>query len=461
MQGGGGARTRRGLACRPRCPQAAREQVVASRPLVASLVRTLRDMQNEFGLDGGVSVADLVRFPGALERVDGRREPGRRRPRRDVGALLDRALARPRERAAGRGRAAARRAGAGARRDRGAPPSGSRRAAAATREPRARALAGARDAPSSASSGSRTARLYQEAVRAVERHDVSEELQRLRSHATAARELIAGDGGPAGKPPRLPGAGADARGQHGRQQGPGRRRDPRGGRRSRPRSSASASRCRTLSERAPVVVVVSAPSGAGKTTVVGRVLRELGGHALLRVPHHARAARGEREGVDYHFVDRPDFEKLRDEEPPARVRPRCTATTTGPAAAELVRARERGRRPAARPRRARRGAGAPAAARRGHGVHPAAILPGARAAAARARAGRRGDDRAAAGRRGVGSSAPSEHYDYAIVNDDLDACVRRAEVHHSCGAQPCPGGGGAGARDRRDVRQTKEETKTA
>jgi uncharacterized protein (TIGR00255 family) len=42
-------------------------------------------------------------------------------------------------------------------------------------------------------------RLYQEVVRAVERHDVSEELQRLRSHAAAARELLLGDGTPAGK----------------------------------------------------------------------------------------------------------------------------------------------------------------------------------------------------------------------------------------------------------------------
>jgi uncharacterized protein (TIGR00255 family) len=36
-------------------------------------------------------------------------------------------------------------------------------------------------------------------VRAVERHDVAEELQRLRSHVSAARELIAGSGAPAGK----------------------------------------------------------------------------------------------------------------------------------------------------------------------------------------------------------------------------------------------------------------------
>jgi uncharacterized protein (TIGR00255 family) len=34
--------------------------------------------------------------------------------------------------------------------------------------------------------------LYQEVVRAVERHDVSEELQRLRSHVAMARELLRG-----------------------------------------------------------------------------------------------------------------------------------------------------------------------------------------------------------------------------------------------------------------------------
>jgi uncharacterized protein (TIGR00255 family) len=44
------------------------------------------------------------------------------------------------------------------------------------------------------------ARLYQEAVRAVERHDVAEEISRLRSHVAGARELLLpGDGEPAGK----------------------------------------------------------------------------------------------------------------------------------------------------------------------------------------------------------------------------------------------------------------------
>ncbi|HEX9188093.1 MAG TPA: DUF1732 domain-containing protein, partial [Vicinamibacteria bacterium] len=47
--------------------------------------------------------------------------------------------------------------------------------------------------------GLEEARLYQEVVRAVERLDVTEELQRLRSHAASVRELVGGDGAPAGK----------------------------------------------------------------------------------------------------------------------------------------------------------------------------------------------------------------------------------------------------------------------
>jgi uncharacterized protein (TIGR00255 family) len=177
-------------------PQTGGEAIVAARPLVASLVRTLRDMQNEFGLDGGVSVADLVRFPGALERVSGpvTLDDG---VRGALAGLVDRALAdldvarsaegeRLRvelERALGAIEAAAGRLEA---------------RYAATREPRARALV-ERTTALLAELGLEDARLYQEAVRAVERHDVSEELQRLRSHATAARELIAGNGTPAGK----------------------------------------------------------------------------------------------------------------------------------------------------------------------------------------------------------------------------------------------------------------------
>ena len=229
-------------------PQAAGEVVVASRPLVASLVRTLRDMQNEFGLDGGVSVADLVRFPGALERAPG------------AAGLED--SVRPGSRGCSTGRSRTSRARAGPRASGCASSSSgpwtrSRRRPRGSRSagrPRAsRALAALARATTAlvAELGLEEARLYQEAVRAVERHDVTEELERLRSHVTAARELIAGDGAQAGQAPRLPGAGADARGQHDRQQDPGRGARSRRWWRSRPRSSASASRCRTLSERSP------------------------------------------------------------------------------------------------------------------------------------------------------------------------------------------------------------------
>jgi guanylate kinase len=62
----------------------------------------------------------------------------------------------------------------------------------------------------------------------------------------------------------------------------------------------------------PSVVVVSAPSGAGKSTLLARVLEEMPG-LRFSVSHTTRAPRGrERDGVEYHFVDRPAFERLRE-----------------------------------------------------------------------------------------------------------------------------------------------------
>jgi uncharacterized protein (TIGR00255 family) len=177
-------------------PHAGGDAVVASRPLVASLVRTLRDMQNEFGLDGGVSVADLVRFPGALERVEGE-APLDEGIRQALGGLLDRAL----EALEGARRAEGERLRLELERALVAIEAASARLEArwaATREPRTLALL-ERTRALLAELGLEDARLYQEAVRAVERHDVAEELQRLRSHVSAARELISGSGAPAGK----------------------------------------------------------------------------------------------------------------------------------------------------------------------------------------------------------------------------------------------------------------------
>lgn len=58
--------------------------------------------------------------------------------------------------------------------------------------------------------------------------------------------------------------------------------------------------------------IVSAPSGAGKTTILQRLLAEL---PALRfsVSHTTRSPRsGERQGRDYHFVSRQQFEAMRE-----------------------------------------------------------------------------------------------------------------------------------------------------
>ncbi|OCC15039.1 Guanylate kinase [Dissulfuribacter thermophilus] len=58
------------------------------------------------------------------------------------------------------------------------------------------------------------------------------------------------------------------------------------------------------------VFVVSAPSGAGKTTILKRVLKELN-NVAFSVSHTTRPPRvGEVDGVDYHFVSKGEFQKL-------------------------------------------------------------------------------------------------------------------------------------------------------
>jgi guanylate kinase len=59
------------------------------------------------------------------------------------------------------------------------------------------------------------------------------------------------------------------------------------------------------------VIVVSAPSGAGKTTLCRRLLAELP-DIEFSVSHTTRPPRaGERDGVDYHFVTAEAFEERR------------------------------------------------------------------------------------------------------------------------------------------------------
>ncbi|MBS0233552.1 MAG: guanylate kinase [Proteobacteria bacterium] len=65
-------------------------------------------------------------------------------------------------------------------------------------------------------------------------------------------------------------------------------------------------------ERRGLLYIVSSPSGAGKTTLARRVLAadpniEMSVSVTTRAPRS-----GERDGADYHFVDRSTFEKMRE-----------------------------------------------------------------------------------------------------------------------------------------------------
>ena len=58
------------------------------------------------------------------------------------------------------------------------------------------------------------------------------------------------------------------------------------------------------------VYVVAAPSGAGKTSLVAALLQRLP-HLSLSISHTTRALRtGEKEGLNYHFVDQTKFNEM-------------------------------------------------------------------------------------------------------------------------------------------------------
>ena len=161
--------------------------VVAARPVVGGLVRALRGIQAEHALAGEVAVSDVARFPGALEVVetpssldaDGRRElldvvgralDGLQGMRDAEGAHLQdelRSLLDAIDAAAG-GIAALTENGKASRRD----------------------LLREKVRTACSDLALDEARLYQEVVRLVDRHDVAEEVQRLRSHVAQARAAL-------------------------------------------------------------------------------------------------------------------------------------------------------------------------------------------------------------------------------------------------------------------------------
>lgn len=176
-----------------------------------------------------------------------------------------------------------------------------------------------------------------------------------------------------------------------------------------------------MSDRAPVVIVVSAPSGAGKTTVVARVLREVTG-LRFSVSHTTRPPRSdERESVDYHYVDRATFERLKADNKLLEWA-EVHGNLYGTGRAEIERARAEGVdvlldldvQGAAQVRERMKDA-----------VTVFILPPSYQELEQRLR--RRGQDdeetierRLAAAAREIGAF---ENYDYALVNDDFEACV--------------------------------------
>src|ERR1041385_88870 len=63
-------------------------------------------------------------------------------------------------------------------------------------------------------------------------------------------------------------------------------------------------------DRRGLLCIVSAPSGAGKTTLVERLVEQLPNLKMSRSYTSRRAREGETDGVDYNFISRERFEAM-------------------------------------------------------------------------------------------------------------------------------------------------------
>jgi guanylate kinase len=172
-----------------------------------------------------------------------------------------------------------------------------------------------------------------------------------------------------------------------------------------------------------LLVVVSAPSGTGKTTVVERLVQIVPGLSMSR-SYTSRAARaGEADGVDYNFISRERFESLIAEDAFLEWAD-VFGNFYGTAAADTASERASGRDlvlvidvQGARQVRAR----CPETV----GVF---VLPPSYGVLEQRLRGRSKDTEAAMQRRLATARAEIAafvEYDYVVVNDELDACVER------------------------------------
>jgi guanylate kinase len=177
--------------------------------------------------------------------------------------------------------------------------------------------------------------------------------------------------------------------------------------------------------RRGLLLVLSSPSGGGKTSV-GRALREADANLHLSVSLTTRPARpGETEGIDYHFVDEPTF--LRAVEANAMVEhAQVYAHRYGTPRAPVAQALDRGHdmlfdidwQGTQQLRGALPG-----------DVVSIYLLPPGMDELARRLAARAQDDAAVVARRMAQAASEIAHwneYDYVLVNRDFDATVAAA-----------------------------------
>jgi len=176
----------------------------------------------------------------------------------------------------------------------------------------------------------------------------------------------------------------------------------------------------------PFLLVLSSPSGGGQTTLAKRLLaaRSDVGYSISATTRAPRA--GERNGVDYHFLSRDEFERRRDAGDFAEWA-EYNGQLYGTLARELERVAADGRHAvldidvegARQLRRSVPG-----------GVHVFVLPPSAEVLALRLK-GRNSETPEQVRRRlehAATEIAAAGEYDYIVVNDDLDAAVRQVEA---------------------------------
>jgi guanylate kinase len=172
-----------------------------------------------------------------------------------------------------------------------------------------------------------------------------------------------------------------------------------------------------------LLFIVSAPSGAGKTTLVEHLVQILPNLRMSRSYTSRPARNGERDGVDYNFVSREVFARMIDEGAFLEWAD-VFGNFYGTCAADAARDLERGRDLVL----VIDVQGARQVRQRCRDIVGVFVMPPSFAVLERRLRGRSKDTEEAMQRRletARAEVAAFTEYDYVIVNDELDACVDR------------------------------------